>query len=278
GTVQPMQDGTWTKRFHPGWAAVGGVVAAHMASAGYTGPSLAYEGPMGFYRVFLGAHADAAEPALVSQGLGTQWEFASSSIKLYPACHHMHAFVNAARAIRAQAGGSLRAADVESIHTLVAGVAVPLVCEPAAEKFAPASSYIAQFSLQYAVACGLARGGFGLGELEPGVRADADLAALARKVTYEVDPASGFPASRTGEVVVTLRDGRTLRARNEILPEEPASDAEIVAKFMENACMSVDAGQARALCGAILDLERQPDVATLMASLGRAAPRQEGKE
>lgn len=278
GTVQPMQDGTWTKRFHPGWAAASGVVAAHLAAAGYTGPALAYEGPMGFYRVFLGAHADAAEPALVGEGLGAQWEFASSSIKLYPACHHMHAFVNAAREIRLQAGGALRADDVVSVHALVAGVAVPLVCEPAEEKFAPASSYIAQFSLQYAVACGLARGGFGLGELEAGVRADPQLAALARKVSYEVDPASGFPTSRTGELVVTLADGRTLRVRNEILPQEPASDAEIVAKFMENARMSVDAAQARALCDAILGLEQLDDVAPLMASLGRAAPRQGSKE
>jgi 2-methylcitrate dehydratase PrpD len=274
GTVQPMQDGTWTKRFHPGWAAASGVVSAHMAQAGYTGPSVAYEGRFGFYNVFLGALAAEAEPALVGAQLGERWEFPTASIKLYPACHHIHAFVNAAREIREQLGGAVRVEDVESVHALVAGVAVPLVCEPAAEKFAPASSYIAQFSLQFGIACGLLRGGFGLGELEPAVRADEALVALARKVTYEVDPESGFPKSRTGEVIVRLRDGRVLRVRNAILPEEPASNEEIVAKFMENARLAVAPVRARELCDLVLGLEQQQDAAVLMQALGQATSSQ----
>ncbi|MBG9386400.1 MmgE/PrpD family protein [Caenimonas aquaedulcis] len=272
GTVQPMQDGTWTKRFHPGWAAASGVVAAHMAQAGYTGPSLAYEGPMGFYNAFLGALAKEARPAMVGAQLGERWEFPTASIKLYPACHHMHAFVNAARDIREQMVGSLRAEDIESVHALVASVAVPLVCEPAAEKYAPATDYIAQFSLQFSIACGLLRGAFGLGELEPAVRTDPSLVALARKVTYEVDPASGFPKSRTGEVIVRLRDGRVLRARNEILPQEPASNEEIVAKFMENARTAVAPAKAAELCELLIGLEQQKDAAVLMQALGRATP------
>lgn len=271
GTVQPMQDGTWTKRFHPGWAAASGVVCAHMAQAGYTGPSLAYEGPMGFYNAFLGALSKEAEPSLVGAQLGQRWEFPTASIKLYPACHHMHAFVNAAREIRAQLGGSVRVEDVDAIHALVAGVATPLVCEPAEEKFAPATGYIAQFSLQFSIACGLMRGNFGLGELEPAVREDVSLTALARKVTYEVDPASGFPKTRTGEVIVRMKDGRVLRVRNEILPQQPASNDEIVAKFMENASLAVSAGRARELCELLVGLDRQADAAALMQALGRTS-------
>ena len=154
-------------------------------------------------------------------------------------------------------------------------VAVPLVCEPAQEKFAPASGYIAQFSLQFSIACGLVRGGFGLGELESCVRDDSALTELARKVTYEVDPNSGFPKSRTGEVVVRLHDGRELRVRNEILPQEPASNEEIVAKFMENACMAVTPARARELCDLLIDLERQKDVGVLMQAFGQVTSNQE---
>lgn len=274
GTVQPMQDGTWTKRFHPGWAAASGVVSAHLAQAGYTGPSVAYEGRFGFYNVFLGALSAAADTSLVGAQLGERWEFPSASIKLYPACHHIHAFVNAARDIRQQLGGALLLEDVESVHALVASVAVPLVCEPADEKFAPASGYIAQFSLQYAIACGLLRDSFGLGELEPSVREDASLIELARKVSYEVDPHSGFPKSRTGEVIVRLRDGRVLRVRSTILTEEPASNEEIVSKFMANARRAVPAGRARELCDLVLDLEQQQDVAVLMQALGQSTSKQ----
>ena len=70
-----------------------------MAQAGYTGPSVAYEGHFGFYNVFLGANAAKAEPALVTAQLGERWEFPTASIKLYPACHHIHAFVNAAKVV-----------------------------------------------------------------------------------------------------------------------------------------------------------------------------------
>jgi len=269
GTVQPMQDGTWTKRFHPGWAAAGGVVSAHLAQAGYTGPAVAYEGRYGFYNVFLGAQRGQAQPSLAAEQLGERWEFPKASIKLYPACHHIHAFVNAARRIRAQFGGPVRAQDVESIRARVAAVAVPLVCEPAEEKFAPASSYIAQFSLQFAIACALVRGGFGLGELAAQVRTDETLVALARKVACEVDPDAGFPGSRTGEVVVRLRDGRELRVRDEILPEAPASDEEIVAKFMENARQAVPASRARELADRVIGMDRQEDASALMLALGR---------
>lgn len=269
GTVQPMQDGTWTKRFHPGWAAASAVTASHLARSGYTGPAVAYEGRFGFYNVFLGALAGEARPAMVSEGLGQNWEFAQASIKLYPACHHMHAFVNAARRIREQLGGKVDAAQIDSVHALVASVAVPLVCEPPEEKWAPATSYIAQFSLQFAVACGLLRGAFGLEELEGDVRADPALIALARKVSFEVDPASGFPKSRTGEVIVRMKGGRELRVRDEILPEEPASNAEIVAKFMENARMAVPPARARELCERVLGMHQLADSAVLLQALSQ---------
>jgi 2-methylcitrate dehydratase PrpD len=254
--------------------AASGVTSAHLAKAGYTGPSLAYEGTMGFYNVFLGALKGQGEPLMVQAQLGERWEFPKASIKLYPACHHMHAFVNAAREIRDQLEGELRVEDVQSVHTLVAGVAIPLVCEPPQEKWAPATDYIAQFSLQYSVACGLLRGVFGLGELAPEVRGDPAVTALARKVTFEVDPNSGFPKSRTGEVILRMKDGRVLRVRNEILPEEPASDAEIVEKFMENARMAVTPARARELCDLVLGLEGERDAAVVLQALSQSNARQ----
>src|SRR5262245_62103771 len=38
GTMQPMQDGTWTKRLHPGAAASAGITAAALAEGGFLGP------------------------------------------------------------------------------------------------------------------------------------------------------------------------------------------------------------------------------------------------
>ena len=42
-----LEDGAWTKRFHPGWGAVAGITAAHLAKHGFVGPSRPYEGKFG---------------------------------------------------------------------------------------------------------------------------------------------------------------------------------------------------------------------------------------
>src|ERR1043166_7616823 len=159
GTMQPMQDGSWTKRMHPGWAAAGGLTAAALARQGFVGPAAAYEGRFGLYPTHLGAAAANADLSLATAQLGETWEFPRSSIKLFPACHQSHAFMNAA--IKLARAHRIDPTQVRSVRTLVAQAAVPLICEPVEAKRKPASSYIAQFSLHYAMACCLARGRFG---------------------------------------------------------------------------------------------------------------------
>ena len=44
GIFEFLEDGTWTKRLHPGWAAHAGLTAASLAGAGFTGPGAVYEG------------------------------------------------------------------------------------------------------------------------------------------------------------------------------------------------------------------------------------------
>ncbi|HEX2825902.1 MAG TPA: MmgE/PrpD family protein [Burkholderiales bacterium] len=256
GSMQPVQDGTWTKRMHPGWAAAAGISAAGLAAGGFTGPDAAYEGRFGLYNLFLGTHASKADPSLVTQDLGVAWEFARSSVKLYPACHQSHAFMNAALKIAHE--HDVKAADIERIDTLVAEMTRDLVCEPAEAKRRPDSSYLAQFSLPYAMAACFTRRRFGLGEIDDASYTDPSMIGLAQKVHYSIDPDAGFPKTRTGEVIVTLRDGAKLRQREEIKPDEPASEEAIVAKFMANADMVMDRARAEAIAERILTLEAQP--------------------
>jgi 2-methylcitrate dehydratase PrpD len=261
GTMQPMQDGTWTKRLHPGAAAASGITAAALAESGFIGPSEAYEGRFGFYNIFLAELRDAAEPSMASDRLGEHWEFARSSVKLYPACHQMHAFMNAAIGIAEE--HRFAPEDIERVDTLVADMTRELVCEPAQAKKRPDSSYAAQFSLPYGVAAALARGRFGLQEIEAPAYSDARLVELAGKVHYALDPNAGFPKKRTGEVIVTLKNGTTLRRRNEILPDEPASAEAIVAKFFANTALAIERARAEQIRDAILALEAQSDVRAL---------------
>jgi 2-methylcitrate dehydratase PrpD len=254
GTLQPLQEGSWTKRLHPGWAGASGITAAAFARAGYVAPAQAYEGHFGLYTCFLGEHKAGAQPLSVVEGLGEQWEFTRTSIKLFPACHQLHAFMNCA--IKLAKEQTFNADNVESVRTLIADAAVPLVCEPLASKLKPASSYSAQFSLPYSVACALARGRFGLNEIEAPSYTDGELLKLANKVSYEIDPNSGFPKSRSGEVIVKMKDGRELRHRDNILPDEPASAEAIVGKFMQNTDGILPLARAERVRDTVLELER----------------------
>src|SRR5690606_7990388 len=141
-----------------------GITAATLASAGYIGPTAAYEGRFGLFATFLGSHAQDADVDSVIARLGEHWEFPRASVKLFPACRQSHAFFNAAIDIARE--HEIHVGAIDSIRVRIAEPAVPLVCEPLAAKRKPDSSYAAQFSLPYGVACCLARGRFGLAELE----------------------------------------------------------------------------------------------------------------
>ena len=178
------------------------------------------------------------------------------AIKPIPACHLVHACSDAAVALaRAHA---IKAADVKAIRALIPAQAVPIVCEPAAKRRRPVSSYAAQFSIYHAVAASLVRGKFGLGEMEPDVYNDPAILALGDKVTYEIDPKSEYPKYFSGEVVITLNDGRELRHREHInrgAADRPIVRDDIVIKYRDNAQMAISRARADAVCDAVLRAE-----------------------
>jgi 2-methylcitrate dehydratase PrpD len=114
----------------------------------------------------------------------------------------------------------------------------------------------------------LTRKRFGLEELEPPVYTDARLLDLATKVHYEIDPKAGFPKTRSGEVIVTLKNGTKLRERDEIRPDEPASAEEIVRKYFANTDMAIERSRAEKIRDVILALDAQQDTRALMNLLG----------
>lgn len=266
GNMQPMQDGSWTKRLHPGIAASSAITASFLAREGFIGSRAAYEGRFGLFPHFLGKHYADANLTLIEDALGERWEFARTSFKLFPACHQSHAFLNAA--IKLVQQHHIRPADIESIHTLVAEPAVPLICEPLAAKRAPDSSYAAQFSLPYGLSCALIRGRFGLQELEAESYRDPSLLALSQRFSYEIDPNPGFPKFRSGEVIVALKDGRRLRQREDLRPDGPVSEVQVMEKFMRNATAVVPEDKALRIKGAVLSLEKFGNCGELSRLLG----------
>jgi 2-methylcitrate dehydratase PrpD len=268
GSLEFLEDGAWTKRFHPGWAAVAGITAAALAQQGFVGAKRAYEGRFGLFASHLQEHFDPNNLALATADLGEIWELRNVAVKPFPACHFVHACADAAIAlVREQ---HLDPAEVDRVRALVPAEVVKTVCEPVANKRRPANSYDAQFSIPYIVAAALRRGRFGLAELEADALADPDILALADRVDYEIDPLSTFPRHYCGELVVTTRNGRTLRHREQINRgngERPLTEASIVEKFRANAARVVAAERAREIETLVLSLDGLADVRALAAGL-----------
>lgn len=264
-----LEEGAWTKRFHPGWAAVAGITAAHLAQHGFVGPSRPYEGKFGLFETHLQAHADHVKPERMIDGLGDAWRFGETALKPYPVCHFIHGCADAAIALRDQV-------DIDAIESIRAFLPQPtlhIVAEPAEAKENPATEYEGKFSAQFVIASCLIKGAFGLADLCPEALADAKVRSLTRKVKCFADPDSAFPAYFSGGVEVTLRDGRTLKHHVKInsgAGERALSAEAVVAKFMAASTMTLTVAEAERVCEAVLAMESM-SAAELMARLRKHA-------
>jgi 2-methylcitrate dehydratase PrpD len=93
GNMEWQSDGSWSKRFQPGWAAHGAVVGALLAREGYTAPRTALEGPRGFYATHVGE--DNFEIKSAIDGIGSDWELERVEFKPYPCAGALQATVRA---------------------------------------------------------------------------------------------------------------------------------------------------------------------------------------
>lgn len=258
GTLEFLEDGAWTKRLHPGWAASSGIVAASMAGAGYVGATSPYSGRFGLYRAFLGTDEEC-DYRLATAGLGEEWEFLQTAIKPYPACHLTHGCIDAAIAIARRR--PLHADEIESVTALVAAETVPTICEPLANKRRPKNAYDAQFSIPFLMASALLESRLSLTEIAADRLADPAILALASRVGYAADPKSGYPRHYSGEVIVRLTDGTELSERCQVnsgAPEMPVCDADIVRKFEGNAGVALGPDEVERLKQLILGAGGRP--------------------
>lgn len=252
-----LEEGAWTKRFHPGWGAVAGITAAALAGSGFRGPSRPYEGRFGLLHAYLQGHAADTSLDSVGAQLGQRWHFADTAIKPYPVCHFSHGALEAAILLHDDIGN----ARIVSVAAYVPEKTLPIIAEPAASKKHPKTDYEAKFSVHFCVATGLLKGRFGLAELDAGALADKAVLALTAKVDCHADPDTKFPIAFSGGVWVRLEDGRELTRHipiNEGNGHRALSPDSVIRKFMANAAMTVSEAAARRTCDIVLGLEEHP--------------------
>lgn len=260
GTLQFVEDGAWTKRLHPGWAASAGIAAAIMARQDFPTPAQVYEGRFGLFNAFLGEQRMVkVDLAGICADLGKTWRLMEIAVKPFPICHFNHACADAAITLhRRLAETDLGIDQVERIEAIVPEGVMPSVCVPIEAKRRPVTDYEAKFSIPYTVAAGLLWGRLGLSELRDEAIRDPRMRSLMQRVDCITDPASTFPRHYTGEVALKLVDGRRLTVREEINrghPERPLETRDIRAKYRANAALWFHEADALELERAILGIE-----------------------
>ncbi|EXJ95564.1 hypothetical protein A1O1_00686 [Capronia coronata CBS 617.96] len=150
GSMQYLENGSWNKRLHPGFAVHDAFQCVALAEAGVLGAAKIVEGArFGFLHAY-SPKQDKDLSYLVSD-LGSRWEFLETSLKPFPACRMTHGFIEYAAKLGRDRGYT-KAADVKRItlslspnNLLVVGARTP-------NKVHPENMVDAQFSAYFTTA------------------------------------------------------------------------------------------------------------------------------
>jgi 2-methylcitrate dehydratase PrpD len=253
GVFEFLTNGSSVKSMHPGWAAHAGVVAAHLAAAGLTGPETALDGRMGLFKQFTNDGAGAVERFAASLAtLGRRWHILEAAYKFLPCCHYLHPYVEALDQL-----DSVVAADIHTVHCLVTPGAAQIICEPWSRKQAPATGHEARWSLPIVVAARLVDGA--IGHATFATPPSAPVRDLATRVTWSRLQPSAFPQRFEAEVTVKLREGGERYCRIDDVfgsHARPAGADQVEAKFRANAALCLDATEVGLLEEAVGTLDR----------------------
>jgi 2-methylcitrate dehydratase PrpD len=231
GSMAYLSDGAWTKRFHSGSAAAGGILAAALAAAGFTGPADAFGDPYGLMHIYGGARPRARVEAVLAHAAGLP-AVHETSVKFHPCCRYMHGVMDLLAAYRSEGG---RIDGVTRIDCGVLSGGMGLVGEPADRKRAVANMVDAQFSMPFGAALTLSRGSSSLADFQNAGRLAPQLQPLMDKTwmhtSAELDAA--YPAQWGAEVTLAFADGEAVELRTSAFhgsPGWPAARGEVEAK------------------------------------------------
>jgi 2-methylcitrate dehydratase PrpD len=272
GNGQCVQDGALTKRMGPGMAVRSGIASALMAKRGITGAHNCLEGVAGLYNVY---HMGAYSRERLVNELGTHFESVNVSIKPYPCCRGVHAFVDAGLALATK--HNLSPDDVESILIQCGEGTYGLLGSPIEFKTRPRNPVDSQFSIVWGVATALARRRATLEDFTREAIGSADLLGLSTKTDVQVEPQfnRGDQGIEPARVTVRMKDGAVFAEQCDLptgTPSRPLAFSDIERKFrglLEHAGQPIPAGNADRLVETIARLDDLADTCDLARLAGQ---------
>jgi 2-methylcitrate dehydratase PrpD len=241
------------------------VISAVLAKQGISGFAQPFEGRAGFFRLFAGGRFD--QRALLD-GLGERFHGERVSFKPWPCCRGTHAYIHAARMLRAKY--QFDAASIVSVR-LTTGTVQRMLSEPLELKRAPPTAIDAKFSLPFTVASAFLQPDVTLDSFSERALADPATRALARRMHIEPRADWGVEKATAGALEVELASGA--RFQHEVLqapghPDAPLDLDILRAKFVDCATRGArpcSREQAEIFAARILSLAAAPDVNVWLA-------------
>jgi 2-methylcitrate dehydratase PrpD len=256
GSFHPIQEAAHCFKLAQGLAARDGIIAAELATTGWTGGSDPLLGKFGYFALYCKEH----DPSWLTNKLGKEF-YGDCTFKPYPSCRFIHSTIDCA--LKLAQNKEIKPKDIASITINVAPMHFdsPLNRTIELEGFLQAKAI---FSLQYHAANALIRKCVKPEHLTDEFIRDPMVVALSHKATVTGNvPPDKIEAS---EVTVRLNDGREFRAYEECARgnalKKPLSKAEIIEKFRGNVAFSktVSAKNADKILEMIENMEKIEDI------------------
>lgn len=230
GSMEYLAQGAWTKRFHAGWAAHSGMVAALLSKKGFQGPTSIIEGRDGF----LHSYSDGANPDRVLDGIGSGFEILRTSIKPYACCRYMQPPIDAVLNIIKE--NDVRPDQVGKVRLGLLRAGAGLIAEPREKKYRPRSIVDAQFSMPFGAAVAILYQKAGLREFQLSRIRSEEVREMMMRVEYFVDPDldRNFPKQWSATAEILTKDAKRYFKKIEYPkgdPENPLSWEEMIEKF-----------------------------------------------
>ena len=262
GSMEFLADGAFTKRFHAGWAAQSGIVAAQLAAEGFTGPQTILEGKYGF----LHSYANVSHVERILANWGEPFYIMRTSIKPHSCCRYKQGPIDGVLQLMRE--NQLEPADIEQIKIGVLKAGFSLVAEPREQKINPESIVDAQFSMPFGAAVAALFGQASLGQYTmDNVNSDRVKEVMEKVVCVEDASLDlEFPRKWPASVSISTKDGKSYSTRIDYPkgdPENPLSWEELIDKFKFLVSPVFIEQKANEIVDAVRSLEENSDITAI---------------
>lgn len=256
-------NGSMSKCLQAGQANANGIMAARLASRGFSSNSDVMEGNDNYIQALVGkanfekmySFMDSEKSAFTIPDMG---------LKLYPSCKCTNIGIDLARDLHREYGFSIQ--DIEKIIVGAQPFTIETLRYPC-----PVTTLQGKFSMNYTVAQALVAGNVTLKDFEEELITNKQVLDLMQRVEMVHDPeiANGKYTNDTYETNITiiLKDGRVLKRQSEQAygdPLNPCSMDDVREKFYTTAGLMMNAELAVQLYEDLLAIENIPDIGKIM--------------